>query len=88
MPNSINLSLTDELRSYVDQNSGEGTLFATPSEFMRSLIREKKERQEAAELRASILEGFHDLKEGKVVEYQGSVKETLSKARNLEESGW
>ena len=49
MPNSINLSLTDELRAFVDANSGDGTLYATPSEFVRDLLRQQKVRQEAVE---------------------------------------
>ncbi len=32
MPSSLNLSLTDELREFVDQNCGDGTMYATPSE--------------------------------------------------------
>ena len=56
MSSSINLSLTDELRAFIDHNTGDGSLYATPSEFLRSLLREKKERQEAAELRYAILE--------------------------------
>ena len=35
MARSINLSLTDELRAFLDKNSGDGTLFSTPSEFVR-----------------------------------------------------
>jgi antitoxin ParD1/3/4 len=72
MARSINLSLTDELRAFLDNSSGDGTLFATPSEFVRALIREKKEQQEAAELRLAVLEGYQDLKDGRVLKYQGS----------------
>lgn len=60
MATSLNLSLTDELRAFVDANSGDGTLFATPSEFVRHLLREKMERQEAAAARDAILSGYHD----------------------------
>ena len=42
MANSLNLSLTDELRAFIDQNSGEGTLYATPSEFVRDILRRHK----------------------------------------------
>ena len=45
MSSSINLSLTDELRAFVDANSGDGTLYATPSEFVRDLLRQQKVRQ-------------------------------------------
>ena len=51
MASTINLSLTDELRSFIDSNCGDTGLYATPSEFLRDLLREKKERQEAAALR-------------------------------------
>ena len=50
----------DALRTFIDRNCGDGTLYATPTEFMRDVLREKKERLEAAELRAGILEGYQD----------------------------
>src|SRR5439155_22926145 len=62
---SINLSLTDELRAFVNRNSGDGTPYATPSEFLRDVLREKKERMEAAELRDGIVEGYRDLIKGR-----------------------
>jgi len=39
MAKSLNLSLTDELRRYVDARASDGDLYATPSEFIRDLIR-------------------------------------------------
>lgn len=39
MANSLNLSLTDELRRYVDARASDADLYATPSEFIRDLIR-------------------------------------------------
>lgn len=39
MANSLNLSLTDELRRYVDTRAGDGDVYATPSEYIRDLIR-------------------------------------------------
>ena len=41
MAQSLNLSLTDELRRYVDARSGDGDVYATPSEFIRDLIRSR-----------------------------------------------
>lgn len=82
MPSTLNLSLTDELRAFIDENSGEGTLFATPSEFVRALLREKKERLEAARIRDAILEGYQDLEQGRTVEYQGDLR-ALLKAKSL-----
>ncbi len=39
MAKSLNLSLTKELRRYVDARSGDDDVYATPSEFIRDLIR-------------------------------------------------
>ena len=88
MPSSINLSLTDELRNFVDRSRGDGTEYATPSEFLRDVLREKKRRMEAAAVRDGILEGFRDLTEGRFVEFNGNLKNTLAKAKQLEREGW
>lgn len=40
MSSTLNLSLTDELRAFVDQNSRDGTPYATPREFLSDLFRE------------------------------------------------
>ena len=81
MSSTLNLSLTDELRAFIDQNSGDGTLYATPSEFVRDVLREKKERLEAARIRDAILEGFDDAIHGRMVEYRGNLRELLKKGR-------
>lgn len=81
MSRSINLSLTDELRAYIDQNSGDGTLYATPSEFVRAVLRERKERAEASALRDAALEGYGDLIEGRTAAYKGGLRQTIKKAR-------
>ena len=81
MASSLNLSLTDELRAFVDQNSGDGTVYATPSEFVRDLLREKKNRQEAAIARDSILAGYQDAIAGRTVEFKGDLKSLLKKAK-------
>ncbi len=77
MSSTLNLSLTDELRSFVDENSGDGTLYATPSEFVRDLLRQKKEELEAARMRDAILEGFEDVLKGRTVEYRGDLRSLL-----------
>ena len=88
MSGSINLSLTDELRDFIDRNSGDGTLFATPSEFLRDLLREKKARMEAAEMRDAILEGYRDAIAGRLVEFKGDLRATLREARRREKQAW
>lgn len=88
MSSSINLSLTDELRAFVDRNCGDGTLYATPGEFLRDVLREKKERMEAAAMRDSILEGYRDLTAGRIVEFKGNLRAALNDAKRLEKQGW
>jgi len=84
MSSSINLSLTDELRSFIDSNCGDNGLYSTPSEFLRDILREKKERQEAAALRDGILEGYQDLIAGRTVEFKGDLRASLKAANQLE----
>ena len=81
MPSTLNLSLTDELRSFVDQQSGDGTMFATPSEFVRDLIRRKKLQMEAEQLRDGVIAGLHDAAHGRVHQFKGSVRKLMNKNR-------
>ena len=80
MGRSLNLSLTDELRAFINENCGDGTLYSTPSEFVRAVLRERKERVEAAVVRDALLEGYDDLSHGRTVEYDGSVRQMLKQA--------
>jgi antitoxin ParD1/3/4 len=80
MSTSLNLSLTDELREFINQNCGDGTLYATPSEFVRDVLREKKERIEAAAIRDAILEGYQDAISGRTVAYRGDLRRLLKRA--------
>jgi antitoxin ParD1/3/4 len=75
---SINLSLTDELRAFIDVSSGKGTLYSTPSEFLRDVLREKKMRMEAATIREGIIEGYSDLIAGRYVEFTGNLNKVRS----------
>ena len=88
MPSTLNLSLTDELRAFVDAQSGDGTLFATPSEFVRNVLREYKAREEVARMRDGILEGFQDVLAGHVVEFNGNLKAARKEADRREKRGW
>jgi len=80
MGRSINLSLTDELRSFIDQSSGEGTLYAIPSEYVRAVLRDRKERVEAAALRDAVLKGYDDVVGGRTMPYQGDVRRMIKDA--------
>ena len=88
MARSINLSLTAELRAFLDESSGEGTLFSTPSEFVRALIREKKARQEAAELRQAVLEGYGDVLQGRILPLGSDMRSMVAEAKRRDEDGW
>lgn len=88
MARSINLSLTDELRAFLDENSGDGTLFSTPSEFVRALIRERKERMEAAELRKAVLEGYDDVLRGRTLPLSGDLRSMVAQVKRRDEHGW
>jgi len=78
MSSSLNLTLTDELRAFIDRNCGDGTLFATPTEFMRDVLREKKQRLEAAELRAGLLEGYQDAIAGRTTPFSGNLQSDMA----------
>ena len=88
MPSTINLSLTDELRTYVDHNCGDGTTYATPSEFLRSLIRENKERKEAEALRADIIEGYQDVLHGRMIGFNGNLSDAMLEFAEREQRDW
>lgn len=88
MARSINLSLTDELRAFLDENSGDGTLFSTPSEFVRALIRERKERQDAAALREAVLEGYDDVLHGRTLPLKGDLRSMVAEAKRRDKDGW
>lgn len=50
---TMNVSLPDELKSYVDEQVGDGG-FGSTSEYVRELIRRDKDRQQ---LRRALLDG-------------------------------
>lgn len=82
MSSSLNLSLTDELRAFVDSQSGDGTMYATPSEFVRDLLRQKKNQMDAEQLRLGVIEGLQDAAEGRVHPFKGSLKDLMNKQRS------
>ena len=88
MPTTLNLSLTDELRDFVDRNSGDGSSFATASEFVRDALRERKARMEAAAMRDGILEGYQDVLAGRVIEFNGSLRDTIKAANRRAKRDW
>ena len=80
MPSTLNLSLTDELRAFVDENCGDGTLYATPSEFVRDLLRQRKLQIEAERARDAILDGYQDAIAGRTVRFDGNLRRLIAQA--------
>ena len=81
MASTLNLSLTDELRLFIEENCGDGTLYATPSEFVRDLLRQKKLQTESAKVRDAILEGYQDAIDGRTVPFEGDLRKLLKKGK-------
>jgi antitoxin ParD1/3/4 len=79
--NTLNLSLTDELRAFIEGNCGDGTLYATPSEFVRDLLRQKKLQLEAEAAREAILAGYSDAIAGHTVPYKGNLRAAMKQRK-------
>lgn len=62
MASSLNLSLTDELREFVDSRTGDHGVYATPSEYLRDLIRRDMEAQGVV---AHVIGGLEDIRDGR-----------------------
>jgi antitoxin ParD1/3/4 len=60
MSNSLNIQLTAELRRYVDMRASNDDVYATPSEYIRDLIRKDREH----EIVGGILQGIKEAKQG------------------------
>jgi len=63
MASTLNIQLTDALRKYVDERASDKDLYATPSEYIRDLIRQDMLDRAVA---MNILEGLNDLKRGRL----------------------
>ncbi len=80
MSSTLNLSLTDELRAFIDAHCGDGTLYSTPSEFVRDRLRQKKIQLDAESAQDGTLAGYRDAVDGRVVEFRGNLQSLLEKA--------
>lgn len=54
---SMNISLPEELREYVEAQAKNG--YSTPSEYLRGLIRQDREQKSKEKLDALLLEGLN-----------------------------
>ena len=78
MSSTLSLSLDEELTAFVDSKSGDGTLYATPSEFVRDILRSRKFEQDVMLIRDKMFEGYSDAIAGRVVEYRGNLEMILA----------
>jgi antitoxin ParD1/3/4 len=62
MSSSLNVQLTDALRKYVDERASDNDVYATPSEFIRDLIRQDMQDRAVA---LNVLDGLADLRQGR-----------------------
>ena len=62
MSSSLNVQLTDALRKYVDERASDKDVYATPSEYIRDLIRQDMQDHAVA---TKILEGLDDVRKGR-----------------------
>jgi antitoxin ParD1/3/4 len=62
MSSSLKVQLTDALRKYVNDRASDKDVYATPSEYIRDLIRQDMQDRAVA---LNVLEGLDDLKRGK-----------------------
>jgi antitoxin ParD1/3/4 len=63
MAKALNVSLTEPLREFIDRRTGEGGIFATPSEYLRALIRQDMEQMDVVD---HVLAGLRDVGEGRL----------------------
>ncbi|WP_085585903.1 ribbon-helix-helix domain-containing protein [Thalassospira mesophila] len=63
MVKRLNTTLPDPLALYVGEMTGKGSLYETPSEFIRDLVRrhmEKTLEQESSDIRAHLVQSLHE----------------------------
>lgn len=59
MSSSLNVSLTDELRRFVDSRASDEDVYSTPSEYIRDLIRRD---MEGSAVLTKVCRGLDDIK--------------------------
>jgi antitoxin ParD1/3/4 len=68
MTSSLHVSLPDEMRAYVDLRTNGSQDYATPSEYVRALIRADMERDaERRYVFGELLKSMDDIKHGRLI---------------------
>jgi len=87
MSDRINARLPKPLADHVSRMVGQDSIYETPSEYIRSLIRQDMEG-EFSEFYSSIIEGFKDIKEGRYFQSTGDWKKDKEMFKKKEAEGW
>ena len=87
MSDRINARLPKPLSEHVSRMVGTDSLFETPSEYIRSLIRRDME-SDSSQVYAKIIEGFEDIKEQRFFESTGDWKKDKEIFKKKEANGW
>lgn len=87
MSDRINARLPKPLADHVSRMVGQDSIYETPSEYIRSLIRKDME-SEYAEVYSSIIEGFRDIKAERYVQSTGNWKKDKELFKKKEAEGW
>ena len=87
MPNRINARLSKPLADYVDRIVGTNGLYETPSEYIRSLIRQDME-SDSSQIHAAIIEGFTDITKGRYFKSTGDWKKDKEQFQLNETNDW
>lgn len=80
MSSSLNIQLTDELRRFVDERAGDDDIYATPSEYVRDLIRrdmELRSKSRAVEIATMLMEARQTLITPIAQDFPGSEKKLM-----------
>lgn len=64
MTSTLNIQLTDELRRYIDMRASDEDVYATPSEYIRDLVRRDMEDWTVI---SSVMQGISEMKHGEFV---------------------
>lgn len=64
MTSSLNIQLTDELRRYIDMRASDDDVYATPSEYIRDLVRRDMEDWAVV---SGVMRGLREMKRGEFV---------------------
>jgi antitoxin ParD1/3/4 len=79
MPSSLHVSLPDAMRAFVDQRTDGRKDFATPSEYVRDLIRKDMEaQQERAYIFGELLKSQDAIKNGELISASDLRQEMLA----------